>query len=74
MTSGNDRQALPHPFLITVLGSSAAVLWWTLYSHLQQFSQWLTYSVLHLNQGSHLASSVEFLLCDAPTPTNTTDL
>lgn len=66
MTNSAHRPAIPHPLLVTVFGVAGATLWWLLYSHLLQFSQWLTYSVLRLDKGTHLASSVEFFLYDAP--------
>jgi len=40
--------------------------WWLLYRSLAPFSRWLTYDVLSLNRGSHIASAVEFFVFDTP--------
>jgi len=42
------------------------VVWWFLYQSLAPLAHLATYSVLGLEQGSHLAESVEFFLYDTP--------
>ena len=59
------RQA-SHPFLFIVAGMAGAVLWWLFYSHLALFAEWLTFSVLAMQRGSHLGSSVEFFVYESP--------
>lgn len=42
------------------------VLWWFIYTHLQQFFAFVTYSLLHATEGSNLGSTLEFFLCNIP--------
>jgi len=49
-----------------IIGGSALYLWWTVYHFLPKVSAWLTYSLLPIENGSHLGSSVEFFLYDTP--------
>jgi uncharacterized membrane protein YraQ (UPF0718 family) len=48
------------------LGLGLLVVWWFLYQSLAPLAHLATYSVLGLEQGSHLAESVEFFLYDTP--------
>jgi len=48
------------------MGAAGFVLWWMLYGQLPELSKWLTYDMLHIENGSHLGSSVEFFLYDTP--------
>ncbi len=48
------------------LGAAGLVVWFGLYSQLGPIAGWLTYSLLGLSPGSHLASSVDFFLTDVP--------
>jgi len=41
-------------------------LWWVVYGFLPVISGWITYSLLHIRQGSHLGASVEFFFYDTP--------
>jgi len=41
-------------------------LWITVYIHLAPFAHRLTYGLLHLTSGAHLASAVEFFLFETP--------
>lgn len=43
-----------------------AVAWYWLYGQLQPIANWLTYNLLRLTPGSHLADSVNFFLYDVP--------
>jgi len=59
--SGNAlfaKYALLHVILLAV--------WWLVYSHLQLFSVFITYSLLHVAQGSRLGSTLEFFFYDTP--------
>jgi uncharacterized membrane protein YraQ (UPF0718 family) len=49
-----------------LIGAVALALWWTLYTHLTPAARWLTYQVLRLTEGSHLASAVEFFVFEVP--------
>ncbi len=44
----------------------ALTLWWALYVNLAPMAKTLTYSVIGLARGSHLASSVEFFVFEVP--------
>ncbi len=44
----------------------AAILWYALYSQLQNLAYWLTYTVIGLTPGTPLAESVAFFLYDVP--------
>jgi len=52
------KYLLSHLFLI--------VGWWFVYSHLQAFSTFITYSLLHIAHGSRLGSTFEFFFYDTP--------
>lgn len=49
-----------------LMGLACLYLWWTVYRLLPDLSSWLTYSLLPIEKGSHLGSSVEFFLYDTP--------
>ncbi|MBI4700954.1 MAG: hypothetical protein HY744_07300 [Deltaproteobacteria bacterium] len=44
----------------------AAAVWWVLYRSLEPTAKWLTYRVLSMTAGSHLAAAVEFFIYEAP--------
>jgi uncharacterized membrane protein YraQ (UPF0718 family) len=46
--------------------AAAVVVWVTLYASLQPFAAWLTYQVIGLERGSHLASAAEFFVFESP--------
>ncbi len=48
------------------LALPALALWWLTYRQLPALSMWLTYSLLALPPGTHLASAVRFFAYDAP--------
>jgi uncharacterized membrane protein YraQ (UPF0718 family) len=51
---------------MTAAGVVALALWWLAYRSLLPLAKWLTYRLLGLSEGSHLASAVEFFLYDTP--------
>jgi uncharacterized protein len=48
--------------------AAAAILpaWWLVYTHLAPAAAWLSYTVLGLEKGTHLASAVEFFIFETP--------
>jgi len=44
----------------------AVVAWWLIYRELAPVAAWATYTMLGLEQGTHLAGAVEFFLFDTP--------
>jgi uncharacterized membrane protein YraQ (UPF0718 family) len=68
-TTNIENQTIKNRFVImaTLLsGAVALYIWWILYHFLPTLSAWATYSLLPIQQGSHLGSSVEFFLYDTP--------
>jgi uncharacterized protein len=68
-TPGSDLESAGQPshlFRFIVAGMAGVVLWWLVYSHLALFAEWLTFSVLAMQRGSHLGSSVEFFVYESP--------
>ena len=64
-----ERAAIPAPTLsrgFWILGAAAVLLWWEIYSHLQALAGWITYSLLRLEPGKHLSSTIEFFVFEAP--------
>ena len=62
-----DTPAARGPTLLRLLLIlTAAIVWWELYSHLEALAKWLTYDVLSMTAGGHLASAVEFFIYEAP--------
>lgn len=47
-------------------GIAGIFLWWMVYRQLSGISQWITYHLLPIEQGSHLGESIEFFLYDTP--------
>lgn len=62
--SGNKLFAKPLWRITTLFGS--LIIWLAIYKSLPNLSIFLTYSLLPIKQGSHLGSSVQFFLYDAP--------
>ncbi len=60
-TGGTERSWNFRYFL--AIGLVAAV-WWLVYSYTIPGSQWLTYGLLRIAEGSHLGASVEFFFYD----------
>jgi len=48
------------------LGALGLVAWYALYSQLLPFSNWFTYSVIGIEEGSHLGAAVQFFIYDSP--------
>lgn len=48
------------------LGALALYVWWFTYGKLGVFSSFVTYSLLQIEQGTHLASALEFFFYDTP--------
>jgi len=61
--SGKQQSGLLRSAMLGLLG---VALWLLAYSHLASFAEWLTYSVLAMERGSHLASSIEFFVYESP--------
>jgi uncharacterized protein len=55
----------PQLRLVALLGL-LVVVWFALYNLIQPLANWITYSLLHLQMGSHLGESVAFFLYDVP--------
>jgi uncharacterized membrane protein YraQ (UPF0718 family) len=50
---------------LTLLGL-ALMAWWPIYRRLVPFSNWVTYDLVHIAQGSHLGEAVSFFFLDIP--------
>ena len=67
--TGSDEPEEPSLPRYAKLGAVLAVLtacWWILYSHLETFSQWITYSLFKMPAGVQLAAAVEFFIFEVP--------
>jgi uncharacterized membrane protein YraQ (UPF0718 family) len=64
----DNRTAAPKSFKATEIALFTATLavWWVVYLYLPQVARYLTYGLLGLQQGSHLAAAVEFFIYDTP--------
>jgi len=60
------KKANSETILYFLMGLAGVVLWWLIYSRLAGLSQWLTYNLLSIQQGSHLGDSIEFFIYDTP--------
>jgi uncharacterized protein len=58
----NPKQSWRLPSLVIIL----AILWWLVYGQLQNVADILTYNVIGLVPGTHLAESVNFFIYDVP--------
>jgi uncharacterized protein len=47
-------------------GAVGLIAWWILYLHLARLSDWITYSLIGLLPGTHLASAVQFFIFEVP--------
>ena len=54
------------PGVLLAAGLLGIWIWYLVYGRLLEISQWLTYSLLGIGQGSHLGHAVEFFLYDTP--------
>jgi len=58
-----SSNALGKQLILGVIGLAA---WYVLYSQLEPFSRWFTYSLIGLAQGSHLGDAIQFFVYDTP--------
>lgn len=49
-----------------IAGAAGVYLWWLIYRELPGLSRWLTYSLLPIQQGTHVGDSIEFFFYDTP--------
>ena len=54
------------PALNIFMGVAGIYLWWTIYRALPGLSSFLTYSLLSVEESSHIGASIEFFLYDTP--------
>jgi uncharacterized membrane protein YraQ (UPF0718 family) len=66
LTHKASRPGAAPVFWAIFLMAAGAGLWFLLYRQLYSLSSFLTYSVLSLQQGSHLGDAVHFFLYDTP--------
>lgn len=62
ITITQPKQGWKLPALVIVL----AVIWWLVWGQLQNFADWLTYSVIGLSPESHFGQSLNFFFYDVP--------
>jgi uncharacterized membrane protein YraQ (UPF0718 family) len=60
------RPSQSPPFRMIVLLGVITAAWFAVYNLLEPFANWITYSLLQLQAGSHLGQSVAFFLYDVP--------
>jgi len=64
---GKKTSGTKKPVYLYFIGAGAGIwLWWLIYSRLAIFASFITYSLLPLQKGSHLGSSLEFFFYDTP--------
>ncbi len=62
LTSVQPKQGWKLPVLVIAL----AILWWLVWGQLQNFADWLTYTIIGLSPDSHLGQSLNFFFYDVP--------
>ncbi len=62
ITTSQPKQGWKLPALVIVL----AALWWLAWGQLQNFADWLTYTIIGLSPESHFGQSVNFFFYDVP--------
>lgn len=62
LTQNSQKSHLQMGFLFVVIG----VAWFVAYNLIQPLANWITYSLLKIQTGSHLGSSLSFFLYDMP--------
>ncbi len=65
-TPTTGRTSNPRLVRYAMVAVGALVVWVLLYSVLQPCAAWVTYGLLGLTRGSHLASAVEFFVYESP--------
>ncbi len=61
-----DRRVDPRLRRYLAACAATAVVWVAAYWNLQPFAAWLTYRVIGLDRGTHLASAIEFFVFESP--------
>jgi uncharacterized membrane protein YraQ (UPF0718 family) len=61
-TAKRDRLSL----MQIMCGVAGVVVWYLLYKQLEPLSYFITYNILHITDGSHLAEAVQFFVYDTP--------
>jgi hypothetical protein len=64
--SSEAASARPIKWTETAILVAVLAAWWLVYQSLPQIAHYLTYSLLGLAEGSHLAAAVEFFIYDTP--------
>lgn len=64
--SFNKANTVSERVRLILSGVGIAILWYAIYSQLQNIASWLTYSLFSLPRESHLASAFEFFLFEVP--------
>lgn len=49
-----------------LIGAASLVLWYVIYKQLEPFSNYFAYSLLGIEQGSHLGEAIQFFVYDTP--------
>ena len=57
---------LNQPIARLLVAVAVLAAWWLLYRQLAGLADWLTYSAIGLERGTHLASAVEFFVFEVP--------
>jgi len=66
-TSGKKIYASKQLKRVEIAGFVVAIgIWWIVYQNLRQVARYLTYNLINLKEGSHLAAAVEFFIYDTP--------
>ena len=67
MSTSEETFASPSQrWQLPALTAAALVIWLLLWSQLQNIADWLTYNLIGLSSGTHLAESINFFLYDTP--------
>ncbi len=61
-----SKSLRPHWGRYVAIGAVAVTLWWAIYAQLATVAHWLTARVFGLEDGTHLASAVEFFIFEVP--------
>ena len=63
---GTTPNGRTHYWTKLAAGAVGLIAWWILYRRLAPLSDWITYSLLGLVQGTHLASAAQFFIFEVP--------
>ena len=64
--TANARTSGPNVGKYLLLGALTLAAWYGIYASLGPVSKWLTYSLLRLEQGTHLSAAIEFFIFEVP--------